>query len=61
MTLQIHGNDFGSYSTLVRKPLDWFEYRSDKIRIRFQQDHWGCAVENRFVGRAESQRENNRK
>lgn len=36
VTLQIHGNDFGSYSTLLRKLLERFEYRSDKIRIRFQ-------------------------
>lgn len=42
MILQIHGNDFG-------KALEWFEYKSDKIRCRFQQDHYGCGVESRFV------------
>lgn len=56
-----HRKDFGFHSTLIERILECFEYRSDKVRFRFQQDHYGCGVENRFCGRAGSRRENKKK
>lgn len=46
-----HRKDFGFYSTLVGKPLECSEYRSDKIRFRFQQYHYSSVLRTDFVGR----------